>query len=71
VIYFLLLLKEHGYREPISSLKELTKVIVQAVGYKVAKEILEMMQNGKAVPVDWSGELNLTYTFGGQLSQNR
>ena len=38
------------------------------IGYGLAYEIFKLLEhNGNKVVDDWSGELNMTYTYGGQL----
>ena len=43
------------------------------MGYDIAYQLFKLMQvnNEIQIPNDWIGALNVTYSFGGRLTQNR
>ena len=43
----------------------------QAIGYDLAEKIFKLMEKNKRVDDDWAGEMNVTYTYGGKLSDDR
>ena len=48
------------------------KIPAQVIGYGVAYEIFKLLEhNANSVENDWAGELNMTYTYGGELKDGK
>jgi N-acetylated-alpha-linked acidic dipeptidase len=61
-----------AYRIHVNQSKYLLKIPGQVIGYGLAQEILNMVdQGGELVPEKWRGDLNARYTFGGKLKDNK
>lgn len=61
---------ESAHRVPEPNLP---KIAAQVVGYGVAEELFNMLQESgtKMAPTDWHGQMKVNYTFGGRLSGDR
>ena len=63
---------EYAYRLNESRVKTLPKITAQVVGYEVAYDLFKLMEvNNNPVPIDWTGEMNMTYSYGGRLNNDR
>ena len=49
----------------------LPKIPAQVIGYKLAEKILKLIENNKLVKDGWAGEMNVTYSYGGKLSDKK
>lgn len=52
----------------------LPKIVAQVIGYDLAAQLFQLFENettAKSIPDIWKGELNVTYSFGGKLKDNR
>lgn len=64
--------KEYAYRLNESRVNSLPKITAQVVGYEVAYDLFKQMEvNNNPVPIDWTGEMNMTYSYGGRLNNDR
>ncbi len=56
----------------MSTLTHFPKAIVQGIGYKLARELLKLIENNEVVKDEWKGDLaNVSYTYGGKINGNR
>ncbi|CAF0930021.1 unnamed protein product [Brachionus calyciflorus] len=63
---------EYGYRlEDEIADNLLPKIPAQVIGYAVAYDLFKQIENNKPVKNEWRGELNMSYTYGGKLKDNR
>lgn len=53
----------------------LPTIVAQVIGYAMAAEIFNLMDTNSTVgihtPDEWKGELNVTYSLGGKLKDDR
>jgi hypothetical protein len=60
----------HRLRE--DELTAMPKIIAQVIGYGLAEEIMNLLAlNPYSVPESWKGLMNVTYSFGGLLKDDR
>jgi hypothetical protein len=63
---------EYSYRLNEKKLNFLPKIPAQVIGYSIAYKLFKLMaKNKNPVPDNWQGDLNITYTFGGKLDNNK
>lgn len=53
----------------------LPKIASQCIGYDLAREIFSLIDiesnKNKNIPVEWIGNMNVSYSFGGKLKNKR
>lgn len=69
--YFIL--KEYAYRKDMTNLDVLPKIQAQVIGYQIAYDLFKLIENNNnpVVSNDWKGAMNVTYSYGGKLPNQR
>lgn len=63
---------EYGYRIDDDKVNEiLPNIPAQVIGYSVAYDLFKLIENNVQVKNEWKGELNMSYTYGGKLKDNK
>jgi len=62
---------EYAYRN-LTNANKLPNIPAQVIGYGVAYDIFKLLEiNSNPVKIEWQGEMNMTYTYGGSLQDGR
>lgn len=64
------------YRLNESQQEGLPRIVAQVIGYDLAAELFALFDNNNNtnssnIPENWKGGLNVTYSLGGKLKDNR
>jgi hypothetical protein len=63
---------DYAYRNRTLESIYLPNIPAQVISYKFAYDLFKLIESNKnEVKSDWKGDFNLTYTYGGKLSNNR
>jgi hypothetical protein len=64
---------DYVFRNERLASKILPKIPAQVIGYKIAAELFKLIDkmNNISIPDSWLGDLNVTYSLGGPLKQNK
>jgi hypothetical protein len=54
-----------------NNLKKLPNIQAQVIGYGFAQRLFMLIQDGEKANASWKGALNINYTYGGKLSENK
>jgi hypothetical protein len=53
------------------NLRLLPQIQAQVIGYDLALKLFQLIEHNKPVNEDWRGTLNVTYTYGGALTDEQ
>ena len=63
---------ESAFRINEVEAQDLPKIQAQVIGYKYALKIFQLLEQNKKVLNDsWTGKMNVTYTYGGKLNDDK
>ena len=62
---------DSAYRIDPKDADELPHIVAQCIGYRLAKEIFDLIDSDEVAPKNWIGEMDVKYVYGGKLKANR